>query len=155
MGVAVVQTTALLPIQAKSKVGGDMKRTLLLQAGAILILIVTSMLMGDMADMFAGDARDRGLDPSFEHYRQTIRDGFGIDIKYFKESLTGGVADGKAVTQYNLDELLTGIKFELEHTSDRFVALEIAMDHLERMPDYYSRLRRLEREFMSDRLTQM
>jgi hypothetical protein len=132
-----------------------MKRTLWLQAGAILILIVTSMLMVNMDDMSAGEERDHRMEASFERYRQTIREEFGIDIKNFKDSLTGGVADGKPITQYSLEELLTGIKFELEHASDRFVALEIAMDHLERMPDYYSRLRRLEREFMSDRLTQM
>jgi Protein of unknown function (DUF5661) len=132
-----------------------MKKTLFLQSAAILILIFTSMLMVAMGTMFAGEERDHRTEPSFERYRETIRDAFGIDIKNFKEGLTGGVADGKAVTQYNLEELLTGIKFELEHTNDRFIALEIAMDHLERMPDYYSRLRRLEREFTSDRLTQM
>jgi hypothetical protein len=132
-----------------------MKRTFFLQAAAILILIFTSTLMVNMAEMVAGEERDRRVDASFERYRDAIRDAFGIDIKNFKDTLTGGVADGKTVMQYNLEELLTGIKFELEHTSDRFIALEIAMDHLERMPDYYSRLRRLEREFMSDRLTQM
>jgi hypothetical protein len=132
-----------------------MKKTIFLRAEAILILIFTSTLMVNMADMFAGEERDRRMEASFEGYRYAIRDAFGIDIKNFKDGLTGGIADGKAVTQYNLEELLTGIKFELEHTSDKFIALEIAMDHLERMPDYYSRLRRLEREFMSDRLTQM
>jgi len=47
------------------------------------------------------------------------------------------------------------MKTEREHTRDNFIALEIAMDHLERIPDYYSRLRRLEREAFSDRLLQM
>jgi hypothetical protein len=42
----------------------------------------------------------------------------------------------------------------MEHTSDGFIALEIAMDHLERIPDYYSRLCRLEREAVSDKLLQ-
>jgi hypothetical protein len=142
-------------IKSKARAGGKMKKTLLLQAGAILVLIFSSIGMMNMDDMFAGEERDHRMDTSFEPYRQTIRDAFGIDIKNFKDGLAGGIADGKPVTQYNLEELLTGIKFELEHTSDRFIALEIAMDHLERIPDYYSRLRRLEREFMSDRLTQM
>jgi hypothetical protein len=132
-----------------------MKKTLFLQIAAILILIFASMLTVNRASMFAGDQRDYKTEQSFERYRQRIKEAFGIDINSFKEGLKGGVADGKPITGYDLEELLTGIKFELEHTNDKFIALEIAMDHLERMPDYYSRLRRLEREFMSDRLTQM
>jgi hypothetical protein len=47
---------------------------------------------------------------------------------------------------------LEGIKFEREHTSDMLLALEMAMDHLERIPDYYTRLLRMERECVSDML---
>jgi hypothetical protein len=132
-----------------------MKKTLFLQVGAILILIFASMLTFNMTDMFAGDEPNQKMELRFGLYRETMRDAFGIDIKNFRERLTGGTADGKPITGYDLEELLTGIKFEMEHTTDRFIALEIAMDHLERVPDYYSRLRRLEREFMTDWLTQM
>lgn len=132
-----------------------MNRAALLQTGAILFLVFTSMLIVNMGGMFAGDQLDHKSQPHFELYRQTIRDAFRIDIKRFKDSLKGGIADGKAVTAYDLEELLTGIKSELEHTTDRFIALEIAMDHLERIPDYYSRLGRLERESLSDRLLEM
>jgi hypothetical protein len=84
-----------------------------------------------------------------------IKDSFQIDIRDFNQRLKGGMADGKAITDYELAQLLEGIKWEREHSEDSFVALEIAMDHLERIPDYYSRLLRLEREAMSDRLLQM
>lgn len=37
-------------------------------------------------------------------------------------------------------ELDKGIKVELEHTNDRKVAKEIALDHLAEKPDYYEKL---------------
>ena len=65
------------------------------------------------------------------------------------------MADEKPITAYDLGELLTGIKIEREHTDDNFIALEIAMDHLERIPDYYSRLSRMERQYLSDKFLGM
>lgn len=38
------------------------------------------------------------------------------------------------------DQLKTGVKIEMEHTDDPFTAMEIALDHLGEMPDYYTRL---------------
>ena len=37
-------------------------------------------------------------------------------------------------------ELEKGITVELEHTDDRKVAKEIALDHLAEQPDYYEKL---------------
>ena len=132
-----------------------MKLGISLEIAAILAITLASMLVVNMNPMSAQPQQTQKVEEKFELYRRTIKDSFQVDIKGFKENLTGGVADGKAITAYDLDELLTGMKFELEHTSDRFVALELAMDHLERIPNYYSRLRRLEREAVSDRLLQM
>jgi hypothetical protein len=131
-----------------------MKTKVVLQVAAILTLGFASMLVVNM-EMLAEDRRDQKVEGNFERYRQAIKDAYQIDIKGFNDGLKGGMADGKAVTAYNLEELLVGIKFEAEHTSNRFIALEIAMDHLERIPDYYSRLGRLEREAVSDMLLQM
>jgi hypothetical protein len=39
-----------------------------------------------------------------------------------------------------------GIDIELEHTKDKMTALEIAMDHLEEISDYYTRLEKMEEE---------
>ena len=64
----------------------------------------------------------------------------------FKDSLKGGRADGKDLTKYDLQQLLLGIKIELEHTSDKMIALEIATDHLEDIPDYYTRLLNMRKE---------
>ena len=121
----------------------------------ILTLACLSMPAVDLDGMSAQDRQEQQVQEKFEHYRQAIKDVFQVDIKDFKDGLKGGLADGKAITEYDLEELLTGIKFEREHTRDSFIALEIAMDHLERIPDYYSRLRRLEREAFSDRILEM
>jgi hypothetical protein len=42
-------------------------------------------------------------------------------------------------------QLKKGIKVELEHTTDRNVAAEIALDHLNEFPDYYDRLEKVEK----------
>ena len=86
----------------------------------------------------------------FEKYRQTIKKEYGVDIKDFKDSMKGGRADGKAITNYDLNELLMGIKVEQEHTTSRMRALEIATDHLEEFGDYYTRLLKMEEEAEKD-----
>ena len=89
---------------------------------------------------------------SIEDYRKAIKDAYRVDIANFKDRLKGGRADGKPITNYNLKELLEGIKFEREHTDDNLLALEMAMDHLETVPDYYSRHLKMEQEIMSEKL---
>ena len=89
---------------------------------------------------------------SIEDYRKAIKDAYRVDIADFKDRLKGGRADGKPITKYDLTELLEGIRFEREHTDDNLLALEMAMDHLETIPDYYFRLHRMEKEVMSDKL---
>ena len=121
----------------------------------ILTLACLSMPAINLNGIFAQYPQEQKVQEKFEHYRQAIKDAFHVDIKDFRDGLNGGLADGKAITEYDLEELLAGMKTEREHTRDNFIALEIAMDHLERIPDYYSRLRRLEREAFSDRLLQM
>jgi hypothetical protein len=135
--------------------GDDMKTRVLFTIAFILTLACLSMPAINLNGIFAQYPQEQKVQEKFEHYRQAIKDAFHVDIKDFRDGLNGGLADGKAITEYDLEELLAGMKTEREHTRDNFIALEIAMDHLERIPDYYSRLRRLEREAFSDRLLQM
>jgi hypothetical protein len=51
-----------------------------------------------------------------------------------------------------LKQLLAGIKSERDHTKDNLLALELAMDHLEYIADYYTRLARMEWECQSEQL---
>lgn len=75
----------------------------------------------------------------------------GVDVRDFRERLKGGKADGKAITKYDLQQLLMGITVEQEHASDKLTALEISMDHLEEFPDYYTRLAIMEEEAEKER----
>lgn len=88
----------------------------------------------------------------FDEYRTAMKDAYKIDIKNFKDQLPGGHADAKPITNYDLKQLLSGINFERDHTKDNMLALELAMDHLERMPDYYTRLAIMDRECQSEKL---
>ncbi len=44
------------------------------------------------------------------------------------------------------EQIKMGKKVELEHTDNEELAEEIAMDHLEEIPDYYDRLKKMESE---------
>lgn len=43
-------------------------------------------------------------------------------------------------------EFEQGIKVEMEHTTDPLIAARIALDHLAEIPDYYTRLAKMEKE---------
>ena len=43
-------------------------------------------------------------------------------------------------------QLKAGIKVEMEHTRDPRIARLIALDHLAEIPDYYTRLAKMERD---------
>lgn len=60
------------------------------------------------------------------------------------ERLRGGRADALADSDFDPDELARGTEHELEHTSDRKVAREIAKDHLAEDRNYYSKLEAME-----------
>lgn len=43
-------------------------------------------------------------------------------------------------------QLEMGIAVEKEHTSDEKTAREIALDHLKELPDYYTKLKKMEKK---------
>jgi len=57
------------------------------------------------------------------------------------KSVKGGFSEEDA----DLEELKAGVEVEKEHTDDPMLAKKIALDHLAELPDYYTRLRRMER----------
>lgn len=73
-----------------------------------------------------------------------------------KNYLKGGKADKLSVAdiakkhETSVDKIEAqieiGKKIELEHIKDEKMAREIAMDHLEEIPDYYTRLKEMEKE---------
>lgn len=58
------------------------------------------------------------------------------------ERIPGGYASGRKPEEFDQEQLAAGIEVELEHTDDRQVAREIAMDHLAEDPRYYEKLAR-------------
>ena len=67
--------------------------------------------------------------------------------KYVK-FLTGGLSVKKGLSSKSTDasELKMGIEVEKEHTTDIATAERIALDHLAEIPDYYTRLKKMEDE---------
>ena len=61
-----------------------------------------------------------------------------------EDLLPGGLADDVADSEFNPDQLKMGIESELEHTSNREMAKEIAKDHLKEDPKYYTKLKKME-----------
>jgi len=106
------------------------------------LLIALGMIFGPAT--VNAQTTDKGN--KFETYRAAIKKDYAIDIKDFKDQLKGGKADGKDITKYDLKQILLGIKIEQEHTSNKMMALEITMDHLDEIPDYYTRLIEMEEE---------
>ncbi len=63
-------------------------------------------------------------------------------------SFSAGKSVGSGLRTENVDpeELRMGVEVEAEHSDLPFIAERIAMDHLAEIPDYYSRLKKMEDE---------
>jgi len=57
----------------------------------------------------------------------------------WKDKLPGGAADDKFPEDFDFEALDKGMKHEIEHTKDRNLAMEIAMDHLTEDPNHYEK----------------
>lgn len=62
-------------------------------------------------------------------------------------ALRNSYAEKAGITEANVNpqQLAMGIEVELEHTKNREIAKQIAIDHLAEIPDYYSRLKLMEK----------
>jgi len=60
------------------------------------------------------------------------------------EMLQGGLGDEKSPLEFDPEQILKGMKVELEHTDNPMIAIEITMDHLTEIPNYYDRLEKME-----------
>lgn len=83
-----------------------------------------------------------------------LADKLGIDTHKFEGyvykilgSILGtGESKKKKFTEKDADkkELAMGIEVEMEHTGNKAIAKRISLDHLAELPDYYSRLKKME-----------
>lgn len=70
------------------------------------------------------------------------------------DKLKGGLGDKKTINdiakKHNVSieqiehQLSMGVRVEMEHTNNEKIAREIAIDHLMELPDYYSKLSKME-----------
>lgn len=96
--------------------------------------------------------------PGYHYYGSTdaASDGGGggesvreqLDVKTFTPARLAK-KHGVPLTQI-MQQLIKGIRVELEHTTDKKLAKEIALDHLAELPDYYDRLQRAETNESTD-----
>lgn len=69
-------------------------------------------------------------------------------MNWYRIAQLHGIAKDKEFTEKDADpsELKMGIEVELEHTNDEKLSKKIALDHLAEIPDYYTRLKKMESE---------
>lgn len=70
--------------------------------------------------------------------------------KKWHDKIKGGLADKKKPSDFDAKQLAAGIEVEMEHTDSIHTATEIAMDHLTEDPDYYKKLKKMEKEDMKN-----
>lgn len=70
--------------------------------------------------------------------------GFFSELEKIGEIIPGGKAEGLSAANFPADQLRMGIKVEKEHTPRAALAEEIAKDHLEEFPNYYTGLAEME-----------
>lgn len=92
---------------------------------------------GRLTGVAPGETRDAIEQAKKQFYKSTPSEADG-NAKTSSEKLFGGKADKLPKKLFPKKELKKGIKHELEHTSDKGVASEIAKDHLAERDDYYS-----------------
>lgn len=61
------------------------------------------------------------------------------------EKLKGGIGDKRPDSDFDEEQLQNGIKIEMEHTKNHKIAKEIAKDHLSEDPNYYKKLKKIEK----------
>lgn len=71
------------------------------------------------------------------------------------EKIPGGLASGRDLDNFDLEQLIKGLDVEMEHTDDPMVALEIAMDHLTEDEKYYDKLEKIEKHASISRVANL
>jgi len=69
-------------------------------------------------------------------------------IDFIKEFMNSGLSGKYSTKASDVDpqQLKMGIKVEMEHTTNPIVSAKIALDHLTEIPDYYTRLAKMEED---------
>mgnify|MGYP000851862646 CR=1 FL=1 len=68
-----------------------------------------------------------------------------VAARWAADQIPGGLGDEKKPSDFDKAQVEKGTRVEMEHTNDRAVAREIAVDHLTEDPKYYDKLEKIEK----------
>jgi hypothetical protein len=80
--------------------------------------------------------------------RRVIFEEVSVEVEPYEKELTElkNYNKNRSDEEYDFNELKMGIEVEMEHTNIPAIAKCIAKDHLDEIPDYYTRLKKMEDE---------
>jgi hypothetical protein len=83
---------------------------------------------------------DKNKSSLYNGYEKLLRLNYNIDLKKLNDYTPEGMnkKDIEGIVDFDIEQIFKGIDEEMEHTSDPYIALNIAIDHLEQDPYYYS-----------------
>ena len=70
----------------------------------------------------------------------------GLKVKYNSYWKKFLLPPAQSLVYYDAKQVALGIDIEMEHTNNPEIALYIVLHHLDEIPDYYSRLLKMEEE---------
>ena len=135
-------------ILAKAIKSGDYERPLIVKIGDRYVLMAgntrlcTAAAMGVTLNVFIGDITNL-VDPNKLSGGNADHSSL---VKIAKKHDAKSYYHIEDMVKYIKKELQKGIKIEMEHTNDKEMAKEIAMDHLWEDPNYYIKLDKMEKE---------
>lgn len=77
----------------------------------------------------------------FENWKKFIEKSHLLE-----DTMPGGAADDMPDDKFDPKQLKMGIDHELEHTTDKEKAKQIAKDHLIEDPNYYTKIKKIEKD---------
>jgi hypothetical protein len=120
--------------------------------------------MSKIGDLFKKEFQKVFTDPSVKVNPSTINSMLKYNSALKEdEVLKGGKADkmslGDIAVKHKVDietltdQFLQGVMIEKEHTKDKKMAVEIAMDRLAEDPNYYKKIKKIESKEDDDKMT--
>ena len=88
------------------------------------------------------------MNQNYKAYRNRIYKLHNIDINQYKQSLDSGKSKNfniKDITNYDIQQICNGIKIQMQHTDNPYIALQIALDHLAQFNNYYTYLIKMQK----------
>jgi hypothetical protein len=103
-----------------------------------------SQLATDNGGAMKGEANEMNMDNKFKTHGAIMAGGANSAVVKV-DRLHGGKGDKLKSSDVDPKQLKMGIKHEMEHTSSKEIAREIALDHLAEDPKYYTKLNTIEK----------